>query len=135
MSKIFPVLLPLESKIIGGGDFSQGPKEDRDPPDIVSGREPVDILPRHELVPNVDFVEGFEDLFRLRCVLCHSFGSLLLGQMVVIFRSSYILVPQGSNLNFACGFDSNYNKIEISDWYTSFVCFRMKDDSSHWLII
>ena len=102
MSKIFPVLVSLESKIIGGGDFSQGPKENRDPPDIVSGREPVDILPRHKLVPNVEFVEGFlEDLFRLRCLLCHSFGSLLLGQMVVIFRSSNILVPQGSNLNSA----------------------------------
>jgi hypothetical protein len=35
--KIFPVLLTLlANKVMGGGDFSQRPKEDRDSPDIGS---------------------------------------------------------------------------------------------------
>ena len=74
MSKIFPVLLALlvVSKIIGGGDFSQRSEEDRNSPDIVSRGKPVDMLPRHKFIPNIEFIKGFEDISRLGCLHCHS---------------------------------------------------------------
>jgi hypothetical protein len=134
MSKIFPVLLALlVNKIIGGGDFSQRSEEDRNSADMVSRGELVDILPRHKLVSNFKFIKDFEDLFKLGCLLCHLLRSLFLGQMVIIFWSCCILVSQGRNLDMAISSDSNHNKIEISDWFASFACIRMKDDSSHGL--
>jgi hypothetical protein len=115
VSTIFPVLLSLlVNKIIGGGDFSQRKEEVRKSPDIISTGQPVELLPRHKLVPNFHLIKGFEDISRLGCLLCHSSRSLFLGQMVINIWSSCIIVSQGCNLNSAVSFDSDHNKIKIS---------------------
>jgi hypothetical protein len=76
VSTIFPVLLALlVNRIIGGGAFSQRSEEDRNSPDIVSRGEPVDMLPRHKLIPTFNLTKGFEDHSRLGCIMVTNSGT------------------------------------------------------------